>query len=383
MADTRPSTTVESADAADAAADLARLRAAIDEVDRQILERLNDRARLVQQVGELKRAHRAPVYAAGRERDIVARLSKANPGPFPSAGLPHVFREIISATRSLEEVVRVAFLGPAGTFSHQAAVRQFGALVELHPCTTIPEVIAATESGAAHYGVIPVENTTEGAVTQTLDALVESEVTVCGELLLDVHEQLLSRSGELARIRVVASHPQPLAQCREWLDRHLPGVERRETASTAAAAALAARDEDVGAVASEIAAEAYGLRVVSADIEDRRGNTTRFFVIGQETPAPSGDDLVSVVYTIRKDQSGALHHLLEPFARHHVNLTAIQSRPMKGKPWEYVFFFDLEGHASAENVRRALQEAAERASSYKVLGSFPRGQRARRAGRRA
>ncbi|MCG8588183.1 MAG: prephenate dehydratase [Proteobacteria bacterium] len=357
---------------ADLTSELAALREAIDAVDAAILERLNERARLVQQVGERKRPHRSPVYVASRERDLVAALEARNRGPFPNEGLAPVFREIISATRSLEEVMRVAYLGPEGTFSHEAALKQFGALVELVPSTTIREVVTATERGQVDFGVVPVENTIEGAVTQTFDALVESQVTLCGELLLAVRQNLLAQGVGLDGLVRVASHPQPLAQCRGWLERHLPGIEVVETPSTGAAAQLAADDPTCAAIGSEVAAEVYGLCVVECGVEDQRENTTRFGVIGREVPEASGDDLTSAVFTVRKDQSGALHQLLEPFARYGVNLSSIQSRPMKGKPWEYLFFVDMEGHASDAIVGKALEEAASVAHSAKVLGSYPR-----------
>jgi chorismate mutase/prephenate dehydratase len=352
--------------------ELERLRREIDAVDRRILENLNERARLVQQVGHLKQSEATPVYAAARERDIVARLRDANRGPFPDAGLDHVFREIISATRSLERVVRVAYLGPEGTFAHLAARRQFGGLAELIPVSSIPDVYGAVERGAADLGVVPIENTTEGVVTQSLDRCVESEVTICAEILLRISQCLMSRSGRLEDVRRVASHPQGLAQCREWLSRHLPGAELVETQSTSRAAEWAAREGDVAAITSEIAAEIHGLQIIERAIEDRRDNTTRFLVIGERPPAPSGSDLTSVVFTLRKAEAGALHRLLDPFARHGVNLASIQSRPLKGRPWEYLFFVDLEGHVAEPRVRDALAEAATRVNSYKVLGSFPR-----------
>jgi len=355
--------------------ELARLREAIDAVDCEILDRLNERARLVQRVGDLKRSRRVPVYVASRERDLVAALSQRNTGPFPEAGIAHVFREIISATRSLEEISRVAFLGPEGTFSHQAAIRQFGALVDLVPVQSIRDVFDRVERGDAHFGVVPVENTTEGAVTETYDALVESDVTLCGELLLEVSLNVMSQCESLEQVRRLASHPQPLAQCREWIHRRLPGVEIVEMASTASAARLAADDPEAAAIGTAVAAEALGLRLLERGVEDRRGNATRFLVIGREPTAPSGDDLTSAVFTVRKDQSGTLYHLLEPFARYGVNLTAIQSRPMKGKPWEYLFFVDMEGHASEDAVGKALDEAAATAHSHKVLGSYPRASR--------
>jgi chorismate mutase/prephenate dehydratase len=359
----------------DFAAGLGRLRADIDAVDRDILQQLNARASLVKQVGELK-AHSgsSPVFVASRERDLIAALLAQNAGPFPDAGLPHVFREIVSATRSLEEVVRVAFLGPEGTFSHQAAVRQFGALADLVAALHIREVFDWTERGRAHYGVVPVENTTEGVVTECFDALVESEVTICGELMLDITQNLLTRAGSLDRVKRVASHPQPIAQCRNWLQRHLPGIEVLETASTALAAQMAVEDPTLASIGSDVAAEVYELDILEPSIEDRKGNTTRFLVIGRDEPAPSGCDLTSAVFTVSKDRSGALFRLLEPFARNSVNLTAVQSRPIKGKAWEYLFFVDMEGHAKDVEVSRALDEAAAFAHSHKILGSYPAAQ---------
>ena len=353
--------------------ELASLRSQIDEIDSEILDRLNRRASFVQRVGELKQGGRkGPIYVAARERDLVSALVEANPGPFPSAAIPHVFREIISATRSLEERVRVAFLGPDGTFSHQAASRQFGAQVDLVPVTTLRDVFTLTERGDTQFGVVPVENTIEGPITVTFDALVETDVTICSEIKLEISQHLMSRTGQLDDIQKVASHPQPLAQCRGWLEANLNGIETVETTSTAAAAQLAHADEKVASIGSEVTAEVYDLLLIASGIEDHRGNTTRFLVIGRETPAPSGQDLTSAIFTVRRDQSGALHKLLGPFAKHGVNLAAVQSRPMKGKPWEYNFIVDMEGHQDDPAVRRALDEAAEVAASHKVLGSFPR-----------
>lgn len=351
---------------------LSALRGRIDAVDREILDALNRRAAVVEEVGDLKRAHKAPVYRAARERDLVAGLMAENPGPFPTSAIPNVFREIVSATYALEGPFRVAFLGPEGTFSHVAVRQAFGAHAEALAQPTIADVFAAVERGEAEHGVVPIENTTEGVVTQTLDTLVESSLPVCGETALRISMCLLSQSGQLGDVRRVASHPQPLAQCRGWLDRHLPGAERIEQTSTVAAAELAAREADVAAVGSPIAGELLGLEVIAASIEDRRDNTTRFLIVGGEAPRPSSHDLTSVVFTVRKTQSGALHRLLEPFAEEGVNLTSIQSRPLKGAPWEYIFVVDLEGHVSEPQVERALARSAEVANSMRVLGSFPR-----------
>jgi chorismate mutase/prephenate dehydratase len=349
-----------------------RLRARIDAVDDEILARLNERAQLVAEVGRAKQTFGGAVYEPTRERRIVDRLRAANPGPFPSAGLAPVFREIISATRSLEEAIRVAYLGPEGTYSHQAAREHFGALAALSGVGSISDVFAAVESGRAQLGIVPVENTTEGVVTQTLDAFAERDVTVCAERVLRISHALLSRSGKIEDVERVISHPQPLAQCRRWLDHHLPGAAREEMASTATAAQRAADEPVCAAIGSLLSAEVYGLEVVTANIEDRRDNSTRFLVIGGDPPPPSGRDLTSVVFTIRRDEAGALFRLIEPFAREAVNLTSIQLRPIKGKPWEYLFFIDCEGHRSEAAVHRALEGAGRVAHSTRVLGSFPR-----------
>jgi chorismate mutase/prephenate dehydratase len=348
------------------------LRADIDRVDAEILARLNERARLVEQVGRLKRETAGSVYQAARERDLVAALEAANPGPFPTAAIRPVFREIVSATRSLEARLRIAYLGPEGTFSHLAARESFGSQAEFLAQPTIADVFAAVERGEADHAVVPVENTTEGVVTQTLDTLVASDLPICGEVVLPISLCLLSQSGRLEDVRRVASHPQPLAQSRAWLDRNLPRAERIELASTVAAGGLAAREAEVAAVGSRLAAELLGLAVAASDIQDRRDNSTRFVVVGGAAAPPSGHDLTSLVFTVRKAEAGALHRLLAPFAQHGVNLTSIQSRPMKGAPWEYLFFIDVEGHRSDPAVAAALAEASEIAHSARVLGSFPR-----------
>ncbi len=358
-------------------AKLSGLREEIDSVDRRILTALNQRAALVVKVGELKQGSGAPVYVAARERDLADRLTRDNPGPFPDAGVRPVFREIVSATRSLECRLRVAYLGPEGTFSHLAARTTFGAQADYLAASTFSEVFSIVEQGEAQHGIVPVENTTEGVVTPTLDAMLASSVNISGESLVPISHHLMSRAGTLDQVRRVASHPQPLAQCRQWLERHLPGVERLEMPSTSAAAELATTDPEVAAIGSALVADLRELPILSSSIEDQRDNTTRFLVIGGETPAPSGNDLTSVAYTVRKGQSGALHELLLPFAKLGVNLTSIQARPMKGAPWEYVFFLDLEGHLEQPEVRKAFEAAAKFANSHRVLGSFPRATEAR------
>jgi chorismate mutase/prephenate dehydratase len=375
MAESGQSTRAKAGSAGDA--ELERLRERIDAIDAAILERLNERARVVQEVGRLKQDAGAAVYSAEREREIVERLRRANPGPFPDEGIEPVFREVISATRSLERVLRVAYLGPEGTFSHLAASERFGRLADLYAQVSIADVFRAVERGSVDLGVVPVENTTDGVVTQTYDLLPGFEGTVCGELQQRISLSLLSRSGRLRDVGRVVSHPQPLAQCRGWLDRNLAGVPRVEAPSTSAAARQAVEDPAVAAIASELAAGVYELAVVESAIEDRRDNTTRFLLLGRRPPAPSDNDLTSVVFTLRKDESGALHRLLDPFARCGVNLTSLQLRPLAGKPWEYLFFLDLEGHRDEPRVAEALEAAAAVANSHRVLGSYPRAARRR------
>ncbi len=352
--------------------ELERLREQIDATDRGILELLNERAKWVLEVGQLKQSHGTAVYEEAREKRIIDRLLEINSGPFPDAGLAPVFREIISATRSLEGGVRIAYMGPEGSFSHLAAGRKFGELARLEPVGTISEVFSAVDRDEANLGVVPVENTTEGVVTQTLDAFVDSELSICGEILLRVAHQLVSRSGRIEDVRQVVSNPQPLAQCRHWLERHLRGVEQRVAASSSAAAQSAVDDPSVAAICSAMAAEANGLRTIEASIEDRRDNTTRFLVIGRQAPKTTGNDLTSAVFTIRKDEPGGLYRLLQPLADAGINLTTIQLRPIKGKPWEYLFFLDLEGHRTEARVAKALEAVASIAHSHRVLGSFPR-----------
>ncbi len=365
----------------DADPELARLREAIDRVDRDLLAALNRRAALVREVGTRKGASGGgSIYRPGRERDLVEALVRDNPGPFPSAALPAVFREIISASRSLEARLTVAYLGPEGTSSFVAAREAFGAQVALVPLATLAEVIEAVARGEADHALLPIENTSEGVVTQALDQLLTADVTLCGERWLRISYQLVAQRERLEDVRRVASHPQALAQCRGWLDRSLPTATRVETSSTAVAATLAREQADVAAIVNAAFAGEGDLVTLATGIEDRRDNTTRFLVLGGEAPAASGNDLTMLAFTVRKAESGALHRLLEPFARHGVNLTSIQARPLKGAPWEYVFFLDLEGHRSEAAVQAAYEEAGRVANSSRVLGSFPRAREARREG---
>ncbi len=354
---------------------LALLREAIDRVDRELLGALNERAKLVQQVGALKAETGLPVYSPARERDLAAALVAANPGPFPDEGIAPVFREIVSATRSLERRLRVAFLGPEGTYGHQAAEQHFGACVDFVPVRHNSAIFESVERGEVDRGVVPVENTTQGIVTEAFDALASTHVAISAETSLEISHCLLNQSGRLEDVQVVLSHPQALGQCRRWLQEHLPGVAQQECASTAGAAQHAAEDAGVAAVASARAGQRFGLIAVARSIEDQGGNLTRFLVIGGDGPPPSGDDLTLVVYDTAKSEPGALYRLLGPFSDAGINLSAIQSRPIPGRPWEYRFYLDFEGHRDDPGIAEALERSRALADSCRVLGSFPRAPR--------
>jgi len=350
---------------------LPELREQIDAIDRQILELLARRARTAQKIGTAKSVGSKSVLDVGREKAVFAAIRAANPGPLGDDAVEAVFREIISACRASQAPTSVAFLGPEGTFSHAAAVRQFGHSAQFEAVGTIDDVFGAVEAGRARYGVVPIENTTEGAVTPTLDALATTSLGVVAEILVKVDHHLLSKSGDASKIRTIASHHQPLAQCRRYLAEHYPGIEQQAAASTAAAAMLAAKRTGVAAIASKLAAEIYGLQVVARSIQDVAGNVTRFLVIGTDSqPKASGDDRTSLVILVR-DEVGVLGRILQPFTGNKVNLSMIESRPLPGRPWEYRFFIDVGGHVTDKRLARALAEIDHIALSTKVLGSYP------------
>src|SRR5262245_5599205 len=345
-------------------------RSRIDDLDNQILNLLNQRAEAARSIGDLKRRQDAPSYVPERESEILRRLTAVNRGPLPGAAVRAVWTEILSGCRALEGPLVVAYLGPRATFTHQAALQRFGSGADYRPVRTIVDVFEEVERGSAHYGVVPVENTTEGAVNVTLDRLAESSAMICGELALDIAQYLLSHAGELGEIKRVLSHPQGLAQCRVWLNQHLPDGPRGEVSSTAGAAEIAAGDRSAAAIASELAGRLYGVPVLRARIEDNRQNSTRFLVIGTQPAGPTGRDKTSILFAMR-NEPGTLHGILEPLARLGINLTKIESRPAKRRPWEYVIFVDLEGHRDAAPVAQALEEIGERTLFLRVLGSYP------------
>lgn len=350
--------------------DLDELRKRIDVLDQQILDLLNQRAAVVQQIGLVKLQEGLDFHAPQREEEILERLTQENPGPFPGRAIRSVYREIISACRALEHPLGVAYLGPKATFTHLACLKRFGGAAEFIPVRSIRDVFQEVEKGKVEYGVVPIENSTEGVVSHTLDMFVDSDLKICGEILLEVSHHLLSLSGEKAAIEKITSHAHAIAQSRRWLEANLPHIPILEVASTAAAAEIASRDGSVAAIASELAARLYGLKVVSARIEDAANNFTRFLIVGRKAAPPSGHDKTSILFSI-KDRVGALYGMLEPFAEGGINLTKIESRPSKTKVWEYLFYVDFEGHGEDPRVEQALGRLADQCLFLKVLGSYP------------
>lgn len=350
---------------------LSELRQDIDAIDDRILDLLNRRACVAQEIGHAKAGQGLDFYNPGRELAVFERLISRNPGPFPSEAVRRVFREIISASLSLEQPMKVAFFGPSATFTHQAAQKQFGFSAQLVALKSIPAVFEEVRRGRADYGVVPVENTTEGVVSHTLDMFVESDLKINAEILLEISHDLLSLTGKMEDIDKVLSHPQALAQCRQWLEENLPDVPLVDASSTAMAARQASEDSGIAAIASEIAASLYGLRIVKPNIQDNTNNLTRFLVVGRNPTARTGHDKTSVMF-IGADEPGILSRMLEPFSKRGINLCKIESRPIKTKAWEYIFFLDLEGHVEDAAISEALKDLQACCRSFKVLGSYPR-----------
>lgn len=342
----------------------------IDEIDSEILKLLNRRAEIVIDIGKVKKNENVEFHSPEREREILDRLENGNPGPFPNEALRAVYREILSASLSLEQPLRVAYLGPKATFTHLAAMQRFGFSAQYIPVGSIKEVFDAVEKERANYGVVPVENSTEGVVSYTLDMFIDSEIKIAAEIMTEISHNLLSLTGKMEDIKKIYSHPQATAQCRGWLESNLTGIPIIEAASTARAAEIASQDPSSGAIAGELAAMLYGLQIVQKRIEDVVNNYTRFLVIAKRHPSMTGRDKTSIMFSI-KDRVGALHSMLEPFARNEINLTKIESRPSRRKAWEYIFFVDIEGHIEDEKIKKTLDEVKNECLFLKVLGSYP------------
>jgi chorismate mutase / prephenate dehydratase len=348
--------------------DIAKHRAAIDALDDELLRLLNERAAHAQAIGKLKGNGQA--YRPEREAEIQRKLRGGNRGPLPADAVGHLFGEIMSACRALEHPVSVAYLGPQGTFSEMALVKQFGASVEGLACASIDEVVRAAETGTAQYAVVPVENSTEGAIGRTLDLLLATPLRICAEVVLRVQQNLLAKGASFAKAKKVYSHAQSLAQCHQWLSQHLPGAERVSVSSNAEAARLAAKEAGAVAIGPEIAAGRYGLKVLARSIEDDPKNRTRFLVLGAQDAGRSGADRTSLVMTAH-NKPGAVHDLIAPFAAHGVSMTRLESRPARTGQWEYYFYVDIEGHQQDERVAKALAEVRAKAPFVKIFGSYP------------
>ena len=350
--------------------DLDAHREAIDRLDSEIVRLLNERTSHAVAIGEIKLKEGKEIYAPHREKALLDRLCTLNEGPITNESLHAIYREIMSSAISLEKTMTIAYLGPEATFTHQAAMNKFGASLGYASQKTIADVFNEVTHHKADYGVVPVENSTEGVVTHTLDMFAESDLKIVAQILLPIEQCLLSNHGR-ENIKVLYTHPQSHAQCRGWIQKNLPHVEIIETSSNARSAELTRERSDSAAIAGSIAAEKYGLQILEAGLQDNPENTTRFLVLGKDCGQPSGSDRTSLMFSVR-DHVGALHQALQPFHRYELNLTKIESRPSKRKAWEYLFFVDLDGHAEDEKVATALSELDEFCHFVKVLGSYPR-----------
>jgi chorismate mutase / prephenate dehydratase len=353
---------------------LDQLRTEIDAVDRELLVALNKRAQLAGEVGEIKRVEGSVVYRPEREAQVIAGLQQANAGPLKAENISHIWREVMSACRSLEAAQRVAVLGPAGTFCEQAAIEFFGSSVELIYCANFDQVFHATAAGSAQFGVVGVENSTEGPVTRSLDLMLHTPASIIGEVSLMVRHHVLRKSQSLEGIEVVAAHPQALAQCQEWLSKHLPNAERKAVSSNAEGARLACENPTWAGLSGERSASLFGLYIVAHAIQDDAYNRTRFCIIAlPETipqPQPSGKDCTSLIVSV-PNKPGAVHDLLVPLKKHGVSMTRFESRPARTGQWEYYFYIDLQGHAQQSHVAAALEELRTLCAYFKLLGSYP------------
>jgi|SRR5690554_768656 len=354
---------------------LQQLREQIDALDEKLQLMLNERATLAQSVAAVKWAEEgdAPVfYRPEREAQVLRMVKERNKGPLDAEVVARLFREVMSACLALEQQTKVAFLGPEGTFTHQAVLKHFGQGVTSVPMNAIDEVFREVEAGAANYGIVPVENSTEGVVTHTLDTFMESGLKICGEVELRIHHHLMigpvTQRDSISRIY---SHQQTLAQCRKWLDSHMPGVERVAVASNAQAAKRLKSEWNAAAIAGEMAAELYDMEIIHRNVEDRPDNTTRFIIIGKQDTPPSGNDKTSIIVS-GKNRPGLLYSVLEPFKRHGINLTRLESRPSHAEKWNYVFFIDFEGHRDEVSVQNLLAELEADALTIRFLGSYPK-----------
>jgi chorismate mutase/prephenate dehydratase len=351
---------------------LKAIRERIDSLDAEIQELIRQRADCALEVARVKResGEQVDFYRPEREAEVLRMVKERNKGPLDDETLMQLFREIMSACLALQQPMKIAYLGPEGTFTQAAAIKHFGHGINTKSMTAIDEVFREVEAGNVNYGVVPVENSTEGVINHTLDMFLQSPLQICGEVELRIHHNLMGQQEKLQDIARLYSHQQSLAQCREWLDANLPGVERIAVSSNAEAARRAASEQGAAAIASDTAAEIYGLTLIAANIEDEPDNTTRFLIIGKHDAAPSGKDKTSMLVSVA-NKAGALYELLTPFTQNDISMTRIESRPSRRGMWEYVFFIDIEGHRQEEMVAKTIEEIKEQAAMLKVLGSYP------------
>ncbi len=353
---------------------LQELRHGIDKIDEQIQNLIENRVNLALEVGKVKSkdtSKKPVIYRPEREAEILQQVSKRNQGPLLNKDLANIFQAIITASRSIQQPPKVSFLGPLGTFSHEAVISKFGDAADILPQASIQESISAVAKGEADYAIVPIENSTEGVVNKTLDCCIDTSITVCAELILPVHHYLLSRETDLKQITQVYSHPQALAQCQRWLEKNLPHAALLPAKSTSQACMLAAREANTAAVAGKMALDQHKLNVLAEHIQDEANNATRFYVMGKQTPKPTGQDKTSLLIWL-PHKPGALALLLEHFAKNSINLTLIESRPSKQQSWEYYFFLEIEGHQDDKAVSAVLQQLTQTDMKVKILGSFPR-----------
>jgi chorismate mutase/prephenate dehydratase len=353
---------------------LQELREKIDKIDTQIVELLKERIEVAKEIGKLKENMGYESFDLLREKEILNKILKINQKVFPEDALKVIYSEIIKACRSAQQKIKVAYLGPEATFSHIAALNYFGTSAELIPVETITDVFEEVSSERVNFGVVPIENSIEGVVATTLDAIYEYGLKVCGEIYESISHHLMNQTGKIEDIKKVLSHPQAIAQCRKWLRKKLPSVPIETVPSTALAAKWAAVDESVGAIASLVAAKLYHLQIVAKNIEDIKGNSTRFWIIGKIEVQPTGDDKTSLLFSVA-DRPGALFDVLRCFAVRKINLTKIESRPSKDEPWKYVFFLDCEGHIKDEKIKECLEEMQNYCLQVVWLGSYPKGKK--------
>lgn len=351
-------------------AKLKDLRKNIDDIDLNILRLLNSRAKIVLDIKEAKKDNSLKVYSPVREREILNRIERLNPGPFPSDALIALYREILSTSRSLQQPLKIAYLGPSATFTHLAARKQFGSSTEYLPESTIKAVFEAVARDKAQYGVVPIENSTEGVINYTLDVFMDLDLNIASEIMLKITHNLMSKTGSKRGIKKIYSHPQPIAQCRGWLEENYPGIPVIGSMSTATAAKRVAKETSSAAIASELAADIYKLKFIEKGIEDYKNNYTRFLVIAKDSPGRTGKDKTTIMFSV-KDRPGALYSILKHFAKHKINLTKIESRPSRRKAWEYIFFADMEGHIEDIKVKKAIDEVKGECLYLKALGSYP------------